>query len=361
VNFLSSPPLKYFIVFGISLERVIPIISPTFNQQVEEEFPREDAENEDAHKQRLHRERQNLARQYMRKMINIEVSVPTIDIEKLAELSRQKKYIPPLPETRQDLANKTALFWDRQVFPWLVGALFCAFLFFFPFSGIERVAELMASDTQLQENLPSQSSAEAPVTNQAEAPGPEGDQPAPWLEPTSVSPWFYVGVAFSLLVVFYFWGRASERALIGDSDDFLDALSIWAPIFNALDPTPRHYIRMVNQLRLLNMRIRTDYRDAEDQDAQRDMIVSTLLSAIHVAGIDPAEFIQSFPAPNSGDSQLTPIENIDLSQHSAPRQHTIRAALQRSLQQHGERFPTTWPAIADVEKLDGYMRGLQLS
>jgi hypothetical protein len=401
VNFLSSPPLKFFIVFGISLEKVVPIISPSFAEQVEEEFPPVHGQDDETRKQTTRNERLKLARQYMRKMINIEVSVPVASVQELLELAKKDPKRPARIHTSQDAANRRARMLDQRVFPVGVVALLVSFLFLGPLGGLEQLQNLnlMPEKTEPVSNESGNPAAEPEsqiasgstdetggASDTSDTSSKNNNQSDPKVEPyrptlENVMPLVIlfvslVGVLGALL------RRETQRAQIGDSDTFLQALDIWAPVLNALDPTPRHYIRMVNQLRLLSMRMRLE-RDALDKPIAQSipsgeltdesvsqilsaddlkMVHTTVLSALHELGVDASKFMEQVPPVAQNSDDLLPVISKLKPSHLNPSElERAHAALSTSIAQHLERFPNIWPGEDDIDEFRTFMRGVQLS
>ena len=188
-----------------------------------------------------------------------------------------------------------------------------------------------------------------------------------------------VAIVVVVGVVGAFLRREYRRAQIGDSDTFLRVLDIWAPALNALDPTPRHYIRMLNQLRLLSMRMRLERRELTKpaqrtalnagasqvkpmSDEDRKVIHTTVLSALHELGVDAQEFRQLISTfedqPGNIDKAVTGIKSSNLSDAEFAQ---AQPALSKSIKQHLEEFPGIWPGKDDISEFRAFMRGVQLS
>jgi len=402
VNFLSSPPLKFLIVFGISLDKVIPVISPSFTQQVEEEFPIDPGQGQELRNHITRTERLKLARHYMRKMINIEVSVPVASVQELIELARQNPNQPPRLDTSQDEANRRAKMLDQKVFPVSVAVLLAGFLFMGPFGGLERVQTLdLFSGVGTEQNADSVAGARTeadPGTANRSGEVTQGTENLPAVTGnndthagTIVEPYrltidslmpFVIAALVVLGVLGAFLRRETRLAQIGDSDTFLSALDIWAPVLNALDPTPRHYIRMVNQLRLLSMRMRLERNESEEPAAHSDsdgeqsdepgsqtlssedrkMVYTTILSALHELGVDATRFMELVPLLATKPEGLGPVVAKLKPPHLTPVElERARAALMTSIALHVKKFPDVWPSENDIDEFQGFMRGVQLS
>jgi hypothetical protein len=78
-------------------------------------------------------------------------------------------------------------------------------------------------------------------------------QRALWAMPASIP----VAVVLFLIVILalQYVARLSPDPLVKDSDDFREALRIWAPVIAARRTTPRSVKRMINRLRFLAMRV----------------------------------------------------------------------------------------------------------
>ena len=407
VNFLSSPPLKFYIVFGISLDKVIPIISPSFSAQVEEEFPGEINEPDEKRRLRLRNERRHLAKQYLRKMINIEVSIPVTSEHELRELINKKTQCKTPKETPEDQANEKARIWDEVVFPSIVAAFMATILLLWPLGGLGYLSTFMAAGDGTPETKQNDTSAVAPVENKQIAltmdkTKPSGGQqgsdvakPASTADDTKdvVRGWqiepgqlitFFVVAALLLVGIRKEIQHANRHAVIKDTNTFMEALDIWAPVITAFDPTPRHYIRIINQLRLLSMRMRIE-EDPEKEDPRKSenienandkldpkdvrMIHATLLTALRELGVDVEQLLPLVKALESEqyfkkgkDAKLA--ERLESGLHFARLrgQHGKEAAKQlaQALIKHSEKFCNLWPEQEDINYFRTFMAGVRL-
>ncbi|MCZ6677836.1 MAG: P-loop NTPase fold protein [Candidatus Poribacteria bacterium] len=397
VNFLSSPPLKFFIVFGISIDTVIPLISPTFAKQVEEEFPAQPGQDEARHKTVLRAERLKLARHYLRKMINIEVSVPATSVQDLRKLAEQNPTIESIPQTEQDDANRRANFLDRVIFPASAAILLGGFLALGPFEGLDQLSTLASTyfPSNQTEQVSGSGGGDPADTSTGSTAGVEsesddaasgektgGEQPT---ESRYLFVPFVVAVIVGVVVLNTLLRRQTKRSEIDDSETFLKALDIWAPVLNSLDATPRHYIRMVNQLRLLSMRMRIELNGKSSEvDAtlskekttekcpdgvqqvslpmeDRKIVHTTVLCALHEIGVDLAKFIMKVRSLAMDANIEKVVHDLLLPEMTSDEVSRVHDTLTTAIKKHEHAFQDVWPDNTDIEEFHSFVNGLQLS
>jgi photosystem II stability/assembly factor-like uncharacterized protein len=255
VNFLTSAG-NCFVVMGLAKAQVEASLGLSFKDVAEELGDGEDAR----------KKRRDYAQQYLRKLINLEVKVPTatpeqqrvlLTGESVNESKRSKSY-----------AERLAVFGRRnRPVAWVAATLVLA--------GVSLWVGLNLKLTNPPPPPPpAQTGEPAPTVKPAEPPLPADRQhrerpdqaPTP---ATNAVPVFVPGIPETrrlvwlpvipglVLLGFAVWVLTRRpNEIIHDSRDFTDALEIWQPVICKQFRTPREIKRFLNRVRYIVMRWR---------------------------------------------------------------------------------------------------------
>ena len=394
VNFLSASPVKSFVIFGISLEIVLPIISPEFSDLVEEQHGAELSTYPSQRELELREKRLGLARQYLRKIINVEISVPKVPPQELKRLIEASKVVRSPPETARDRANTRARILDRVVFPGLLTIGLALLLIFGPLQTPISKGWTTLVDSPKEDNLKrpapnAEDTKSAPETetdltgqsgseeDKGEEIGKEDAKTTPQTETIVPSTTLrdileLVGVlAVLALVIGMLLLRSARKAEVSDSRTFVQAVEVWAPILTLRDPTPRHFIRHVNQLRLISTRLRIepDFGEGTKSSANPDaessqMICMTVLQALRGIGVPPSKVLE-VPQGGPGPEHVLPVVSALLANSESLADPAAEEAMRKTLtdviEQHLKNYESIWPGNHDIEIFERLTQGVKLS
>jgi len=258
VNYLTSAG-ECFVIFGMASERVQAALALAFKDiaselvHVEEPASAEPMTPEEAQRAK----RRAYAADYLQKLINIEIKVPT-----RRDMAMHGLLVHDEPDTRSGLFRTV-----RQIAAaWPVGAVAAA-----AFIGVWLAAQSGPSSIQKPASRPAVlSEASQPASSPAASPAPvvppiaektqSSDRPTiviagesgTW---TDHSGWLALGfapIALTALLILYNLLRKTATET-RDSRQFRDALRIWTPVVAAKRFTPRAVKRFGNRIRYLAM------------------------------------------------------------------------------------------------------------
>lgn len=205
------------------------------------------------------------ARQYLKKLINLTVPVPDVDVLKSVGLS-----------TGAGTSAAPASAWPKRIRAVLRAAPDSAV----PALTMIAIVGLVATQLSMAPNtVPGPATAQQDTQRTGTTVNSTGTNPPSSAAPTApaadVPPpiqtaqagqlvgsgrtWSYIGIILVLVVVLLLLARrmtAVREDQIEDSQDFRGALGVWHPAVFASDPTPRGVKRHQNRLRLQAMRLR---------------------------------------------------------------------------------------------------------
>jgi len=277
VNFLVSSGDCY-VVLGMARERVEPSVGLSFKdiaEEMGEDAPpvandantKNDKASSNGKEQRV-----RFARQYLDKLINIEVPVPTLSAEQTKHL-----LVPEVPSAppRSKLIWQLLKNWWAKLWPWLLVALVITI-------GI-KAGQNAAPPAPIQPNVPaSPTQALAPqqtpasVGSQPTARGVASPTPVPTPDdrknqkaeiaqppfiPNHPSYWLLAVLALLLIGAAVWYFSQPRDLVVKDSPDFEQALRIWHQVIYAKQSSPRSIKRFMNRVRYLAMRQR-QYQDS---------------------------------------------------------------------------------------------------
>ncbi|MDQ3686216.1 MAG: P-loop NTPase fold protein, partial [Acidobacteriota bacterium] len=289
VNFLVASG-DCFVVMGMARERVERCVGLSFKDVADEmAVDQHSSESLTTSHERAKQRRADFARQYLDKLINIEVPVPTPTGEQFGKLMVPEEVARRAEEQRAQEIMRAALTTARKYWPAVM--VLCVLAL-----GYAIGAFISSSKPTNTTNAPGDSARVVPATPQA-ANGASnalqivnGDEsvaasnkgasastsatpaatPARKQIPQIVPPadastpmlnWVVVAGTFLAAVALGFWALTRRADVVTkDSKDFADALKIWCPLVYARQKTPRSIKRFMNRVRYLAMR----YRPAEE-------------------------------------------------------------------------------------------------
>ncbi len=353
VNFLVSSGDCY-IVIGMASDRVERCIGLGFKDVAEEmiDDPEGASSGGDGGKSR----RARFARQYLEKLINIEVPVPTMRTEQSIQLLLPRAQDESLQPRQQVLrAGRQAL---QRIWPAALLTLVVLGGFWYGSSRVQP--PVLTKPVQI-----TQPTAEKPVTPPAPTPSPGAPSVEKSLEREASSraefrpgqrdqpsPWFGF---IPLLLVLGTGGWLLLRRLdvvVRDSPEFAAALRIWHPLVAARNNTPRSVKRFLNRVRYFAMRL------CQPQDSHGWQWLLRRLRVLRPP--DRAEATPPSPLPESLLVALSAIQHYDppwleqanlFSPEGGPPSDSGDATpevLRQTLQSHQDRFGN-WPP-SDIQR-----------
>ena len=380
-NFLSSNPRRSYIVLGMALDKVLPSISGEFNYIVEEALMENKDESVFQRGCRLKEERLAYAKNYLEKMINMEIHIPTTPAEKIERLADSKVENDKLAESNQDKSNRIIRIIDQRVFPLLL----LAFMLFGIITGGDYAANLYrnskldgiqqnkensdASSKPISHEDPLSIAKEADITKTHEKPTiPKGLWRSYWWICLEI-----LGSVFGAVVFAYYF--ISKKTEINDDSDFIEALKLWTQIIIMNNKTPRHFKRAVNQLRLLAMRMQIEEGYNNLDSSQNNQIVRFIvLKAIRDLGVDLEQFLEivtedsiaNLSSNKDGiDRCIKKLITIIRSKFDVNRLFVLKddsniEAFAKVVIDHQNKFPGQWPTSNDVDRYKLLMTGIAL-
>ena len=289
VNFLVASG-DCFVVMGMARERVERCVGLSFKDVADEmAVDQHSSESLTTSHERAKQRRADFARQYLDKLINIEVPVPTPTGEQFGKLMVPEEVARRAEERRAQEIMRAALTTARKYWPAVmvlcVLALGYAIGAFISSSKPTNTTNALGDSARVVPATPQAvngASNAPPNTNGAESATVNSDganastssapaaTPARKQIPVIVPPadastpmlnWLVVAGTFLAVVALGFWALTRRADVVTkDSKDFEDALKIWCPLVYARQKTPRSIKRFMNRVRYLAMR----YRPAEE-------------------------------------------------------------------------------------------------
>jgi photosystem II stability/assembly factor-like uncharacterized protein len=323
VNFLTSSG-KCYIVLGMDRDYVESAVGLSF-EKIAQEIAEHDAGSSQGNGKQ---QRQEFARRYMKKLLNLEIPIPSLD--------------PALAETLFDESRTTQnidanvvekITWHKQLFSWLtaqkrwaplVGALLVAGVAWFGGSTLGGLVPAVSEEkkdekTNAKPGMPIQFEIEnRPDGKMLIIPKVAGELKEPQTAPppdkpkdesavtkadaknlpernsgpavfeagqTTTVPWAIpipLLIASALLLGYILW--RSQDAVVRDSEAFTRSLNIWKRLVIAKSANPREIKRFQNRVRYFAMRLRDDReRKAVSPETQQTEAMLVALAALHHA------------------------------------------------------------------------------
>jgi photosystem II stability/assembly factor-like uncharacterized protein len=266
VNFLLTSG-NCFVIFGMATQRVQAALALSF-KDIAHEFVTHDSvlpanATADQREEAARQNRYSYAGDYLQKLINLEIRVPT-----RADIEPHLLLMQP-PETEEESVGAEAKAWLKQLWPLAPAA---AVLIVACIAGMSldfsKVPEKPAATASFSANPSTTTGAtavgagapavNAPATSLAPAPPPTPLSSVEITPPQDSglrtdSP---IAALFALVlagVMVLQFGRRRETETVRDSDAFAEALKIWTPVVAHKTSAPRAIKRFGNRLRYLAM------------------------------------------------------------------------------------------------------------
>lgn len=422
VNFLSSSPRRCFIVMGIWLKQTVTSISREFTDFIEEKNPQGSNESDGDYRSRLHTLRVEHAMTYLDKMIQIEIAVPPIEPEVLANLARseldkgkneppKKSFAERWKEYRQaddtlkrEIYDRPIRFLNKKAIPMifllvvLSGGYFLAVYSKIMIAGLKQQVTLVKIEEIDQEikteknepriaqeanaNLKKLQQSRAKLVNVEEQSIKELAQ----AKTNTGTAWTGVGLSAGLFGLVF--GLVMSRKInLQDSENYRKALDIWAPVLALKEPNPRRLKRLVNLLRLISMRDKDQEKNrktgnaaenpsSKDEMQEDDMpklekraIKFIMLMALEELEVNPMEFIilskEAKFQKGVHERDLTQfVQSLKIANRDKEgwleRKIDAREELAKALVKFIAEFPNVWPIEEDVERYREYLKGVVL-
>jgi photosystem II stability/assembly factor-like uncharacterized protein len=376
INFLVSSG-ECYVVMGMALERVERCVGLGF-KDIAEELVDDQRGNE--HQTALptgRQKRSEFARQYLEKLINIEVPVPTPTLAQstqLLMLSDSSQFSSPPSSRREKLVlalSRVSHFWPAVVFAlFLSGVFWLGMSFTLPsekgmVTGGQPGAAQTATTTQPQPG--NAQTAEVPSENAQDhspvvfTPGQPGHLPF-WL------PLFPL-LALLAAGIWMVW-KSLPEVVVRDSPEFAEALKIWLLVIIARQHTPRSIKRFLNRVRYLAMCQRTHDQPATAWDRVRSWITRTPGfaqsngSPVRAVNAIPESFLvalsalqHGYPEMNGQQNLLQNIDTLMQEERTWRLGQENRQVLKEALEAHEKQFNGSlaamrsyWPTFLEVSK-----------
>ena len=257
VNFLVSSG-DCFVVMGMARERVVRCVGLSF-KDVASEFltaapdPAQGTPEEIARRQRI-----EFAQQYLEKLINIEVPVPspTDEQSRRLMLAASEPPVPAEPESKGRILARQAWELTRKVLPFAAFAGLLVLGYWFGATrSVNGPAVAPAPAQQAAVPSPAQKSPKTAPVPESSAQKPLPTAPAR-MEPGDESqlPLYPAIVLLVVLVGLGIWRLSIPPGVVlHDSPDFEQALRTWHPLVFSFRSTPRSIKRFLNRVRYLAM------------------------------------------------------------------------------------------------------------
>ncbi|WP_284268960.1 KAP family P-loop NTPase fold protein [Bradyrhizobium iriomotense] len=326
INFLTTAG-PCFIFLGMDEAKVVEIIAKQFADD------------------------QERARQYLKKLLNLTVPVPNVDVRNSIGLSfgdeRPSDHASPWP----DRARVALRYVPDVGIPamalllviWLVAswANSLPIAVATPEAAPPSTARNEAGPVQGPTTVAPNSTADATSIDDIKIPVGTAEQ---LILHRQVSP--YLGVAIALLLILMLGARRITMAKedkVEDSKDFRAALAVWHPAVFAADPTPRGIKRHQNRLRLQAMRLRPAHETPDLLDrwfaikpAAGTSLKISEPTLVALGGI--IALCQDIP-----DWSVRPHPGP-----AAPRTAPSEAIIARCAQGFEQKFPDDWPPTKEA-------------
>jgi photosystem II stability/assembly factor-like uncharacterized protein len=250
-NFLVSAG-DCFVVLGIAREMVLAAVGLAFKEIANE----------------VKLEPEDYADNYLRKLLNLEISIPKQDSEQVRKLVAQVGTHQPLTPAERLTA------WCRRkafliLFPFIIGGAMASFWLathvvdFIDHASAKSAPILTPTSILIQPSATTATPMLSPTHTPTVTPTPSNVPPGvvvrPGAKPT-VRDWWYaifgfvaLFLSFALLLVLF----RRPDSVVDDSPNFKKALDIWSDVIAARYSTPREVKRFMNFVRYLAMRTRS--------------------------------------------------------------------------------------------------------
>jgi photosystem II stability/assembly factor-like uncharacterized protein len=382
INFLVVSG-ECYVVMGMALERVERCVGLGFKDVAEELVDEQGGEPQNpsvAGRQK----RGEFARQYLEKLINIEVPVPTPTLAQTSRLLTTPE--SPRPSPASDFWKhqlRLVLVAARRFWRWAIFASIFASVFWLGMishlpskQGTEPNLYLVETPPASRVAPPRQPRGQAVAASPATeddlsaldiefAPGQQSRLPA-WPPLIPISALLTAGVWMVL--------KSFPQVVVRDSPEFAEALKIWLPVIITKQHTPRSIKRFLNRVRYLAMRQRPS-------EAAKTMGGRLWPWVRQTAGFAPAEptpqqtantipesLLVALSALQMGYAEVNgrqnPLQNLDVSlrqeELSQPGQEN-RHVLQEALGAHEKRFKNSSTMQAYWNTFVEVARGIRVS
>jgi hypothetical protein len=363
----------------MALERVERCVGLGFKDVAEELVDEQGGSEQQSSSTIGRKKRSEFARQYLEKLINIEVPVPTPTLAQSTRLltasdSPQSSPGPGSWHYRLALVcAKTLQFWRWAAFALIFGSVFW----------LGMISNLpseqgMGSRTQPVITTPTTGVAQSPQTEGQIVPPPsEKEQnrspfdvvftpgqrgsPPVWLPLIPLSALLVAGIWMAL--------KNLPEVVVKDSPEFAEALKIWLPVITTRQHTPRSIKRFLNRVRYLAMRQRPQEQGETRWDRLRSWVMQTAGLAQadqpqpRAANIIPESLLVALSALQVGSPEMNgrqsflqnlnaPLQQEHLWQRGQENKQVLREALDAHEKQfnNSSAMQTYWDTFVEVSR-----------
>lgn len=373
INFLVSSG-RCFVILGMATDRVQASLSLSFEKIAKEMFDPKDALRINMvpeEKERIDLERRRAyARDYLEKLINLEVVVPSrpdIPPHHLLEAS--------LGESDINIENMRVRIW--RAFPAIM--LLCGALI----GGVIGSSHVFEREISIAPDETRASFTQAHGAVASGNPTPNANRTAPPTIPyyvpevqdgsdTGIS-WLYIGIAVLIVAIiaggfFLYWVRANLRR-VHDSEKFLDAIRIWTPVVQICNGSPRSIKRFGNRIRYLAMLQQAELLDDSGLDFLHKWISSWIGRIFYSSAKRDSQSTAQKDGKTVDESVLVALgaiygayglawkENIQTTGES-PLDLAMRSAINEFVQSSRHQWP---PSTEDVDRFSELLSGVRQS
>jgi len=260
VNFLVSSG-DCFIVMGMARERVVRCVGLSFKDVASELLVTtpSPADQGLSAEEIARRQRIEFAQQYLEKLINIEVPVPSPTDEQSRRLMLDAGNPEEVPrESRARVLGRQAWSWTRRLLPFaaVVGLLFLGYwigaLVSVGKPAIQTPPVVQPAPAPIQSSVSSSGATSSPVSPFSKPIHTEPAQMKPGVD--ARLPLYPVILLLIVLVGLGIWRLSIPPGVVlHDSPDFETALRTWHPLVFSYRNTPRSIKRFLNRVRYLAM------------------------------------------------------------------------------------------------------------
>ena len=374
VNFLVSSG-KCFVMFGMATHRVQAALGLAFEKVAAEltelDVPIPADASPEVREHAARDRRLAYARDYLDKLINIEIVVPTrTDI-----LSR----LLVSPPRTQDSTYADAIGQILEYWPlWLATVIVVMGLLF----GLEHTLPNQQPAVSIQKAgapaatidalLPFGASGSARATT---TPGPQqiSNRYVPEIQSNNVvaADKWAIGTTLALLVAiiggFVLYRLRAASYQVKDSQQFLEALLIWTPVVQRRRGTPRAIKRFGNRLRYLAMLQQDSRADESGFDELRRWL--GFLTTRRTEGADANARQRTDPAESVEETVLVALASFHevyglewRTQLQPTGQGELEGVVRKAIKSYPTITSTTWPpATADLDAFERLLGGVRIS